>query len=94
MVSSLGAVISLNDLLPESIVLDLNLVGVDRLQALVQHLKHEHQLSANLLEDKISLPFKQNGCSFGVKSLVVNIDVTNTLNKGKPLTCKCKYFRH
>ena len=48
MVSGLGAMIGLDDLLPERVVFDLDLIGVDSLQTLVQHLKHEHQLSSDL----------------------------------------------
>ena len=48
-VASLRAVVSLDNLLPERAVFNLDLVRVDRLQTLVQDLKHAHQLRANLL---------------------------------------------
>jgi hypothetical protein len=38
MVSGLGAMVGFDDLLPERVVLNLDLVGVDRLKALVQNL--------------------------------------------------------
>jgi hypothetical protein len=48
MVSGLGAMVGFDDLLPEGVVLNLNLVWMDRLQALVEHLQHAHQLGADL----------------------------------------------
>ena len=45
----LRRVVGLHDLGPELGVLDLLLLRVDRLAALVQHLKHPDQLGADLL---------------------------------------------